>query len=198
MRFQATLLKDVVILPIMMPLLGTFGLIYYGLVLLADLIKTLILLIIGRFILPRPDAEELKSQEAAKPKRPTVKEALSNSLRGSIKIIPRTLKTLIPFAWAAFILIGFGVFDYAAKHLGVVAHYFPVSLNISADHCSSIGKPYWSIHNGRRTAIQGNADRTGRLLLLCWLAHSYQLCPTLDIWSVFTSGSLVQLLELSW
>ena len=114
------------ILPVTMPLIGIFGLIYYGLVLLADLIKTLILLTIGRFILPRPDATALKLQEASHSKRPTVKEALLHSLRDSKKIIPKTLKTLIPFAWAAFILIGFGVFDYAAKHLGVVAHYFPV------------------------------------------------------------------------
>jgi hypothetical protein len=114
------------ILPVTMPLIGIFGLIYYGLVLLADLIKTLILLTIGRFILPRPDATELKLQEFSQSKRSTIKEALLHSLRDSKKIIPKTLKTLIPFAWAAFILIGFGVFDYAAKHLGVVAHYFPV------------------------------------------------------------------------
>jgi hypothetical protein len=114
------------ILPITMPLIGIFGLIYYGLVLLADLIKTLILLAIGRVILPRPDAGALTFQAASKSKRPTIKEALSNSLRDSRKIIPRTLKTLIPFAWAAFILIEFGVFDYAAKNLGVVARYFPV------------------------------------------------------------------------
>lgn len=114
------------ILPVTMPLLGVFGLIYYGLVLLADLIKTLVLLTIGRFILPRPDATELKSEEASKAKRPTIKDALLNSVRDSRKIIPKTLKTLIPFAWAAFLLIGLGVFDYAAKHLGVVARYFPV------------------------------------------------------------------------
>jgi hypothetical protein len=114
------------VLPITMPLIGIFGLIYYGLVLLADLIKTLILLSIGRVILPRPDAGELTFQAASKSKQPTVKEALSNALRDSRKIIPRTLKTLIPFAWAAFILIALGVFDDAAKHLGVVARYFPV------------------------------------------------------------------------
>jgi hypothetical protein len=64
------------ILPLTMPLIGVFGLIYYGLVLLADLIKTLILLAIGRFILPRPDAAALKSKEASKSKRPALKEKL--------------------------------------------------------------------------------------------------------------------------
>jgi hypothetical protein len=114
------------ILPVTMPLIGVFGLIYYGLVLLADLIKTLLLLTVGRFILPRPDGPELKAQEPSITKRPSVKEALLRALRDSRKIIPKTLKTLVPFAWAAFILIGFGVFDHAAEHLGVVAHYFPV------------------------------------------------------------------------
>lgn len=114
------------ILPVTIPLLGVFGLIYYGLVLLADLIKTLMLLTMGRFVLPLPNAAELKLQAASQSKRPTIKDALLNSLRDSRKIVPKTLKTLIPFAWAAFLLIGFGVFDHAANHLGIVAHYFPV------------------------------------------------------------------------
>ncbi len=49
-----------------------------------------------------------------------------NSLRDARSIVPRTLKTLIPMTWVAFLLIGLGVFDYAASHLGIVAHYFPV------------------------------------------------------------------------
>jgi hypothetical protein len=114
------------VLPVTMPLIGVFGLIYYGIVLLADLIKSLILLAIGRMILPRPASEELSLQSSPNHKQPSFKEALSNSLRDSRKIIPKTLKTLIPFTLAAFLLIGFGVFDYAARHLGVVAHFFPV------------------------------------------------------------------------
>jgi hypothetical protein len=114
------------VLPVTMPLIGVFGLAYYGLVLLADSAKTLLLLAIGCVILPRPAAGELPVQAASKPKRPNVKGALLNSLRDSSRIVPKTLKTLIPLTWVAFLLIGFGVFDYAARHLGVVARYFPV------------------------------------------------------------------------
>jgi hypothetical protein len=114
------------ILPVTMPLIGVFGLVYYGLVLLADLIKSLILLAIGRMILPRPASGELSLQSSSNHKQPSFKVALLNSLRDSRKIIPKTLKTLIPFTLVAFLLIGFGVFDLAARHLGAVAHLFPV------------------------------------------------------------------------
>ena len=36
------------------------------------------------------------------------------------------MKSLVPFTLVAFLLIGFGVFDYAAKHLDAVARFFPV------------------------------------------------------------------------
>lgn len=114
------------VLPVTMPLIGIFGLIYYGLVLLADLIKTLILLAIGRLVLPRPERADLAHQTASRTQRPTVRQALANSLKDARKIIPRTLKTLVPFAWAAFVLIGFGVFDYLARHLEAFVPYFPV------------------------------------------------------------------------
>lgn len=114
------------VLPVTMPLIGVFGLVYYGLVLLADFVKSLILLAVGFVILPRPGTGELTPQAAMTSKRPSVQEALSNSLRDSGRIIPKTLKTLIPLTLAAFLLIGSGVFDYAAEHLGIVARYFPV------------------------------------------------------------------------
>lgn len=114
------------ILPVTMPLIGVFGLVYYGWVLLADCVKSLILLAVGFAILPRPAAQAPAPQAAVIAKRPSVKQALSNSLRDSGRIIPKTLKTLIPLTLSAFLLIGFGIFDYAAEHLGAAARYFPV------------------------------------------------------------------------
>lgn len=115
------------VLPVTMPLIGVFGLAYYGLVLLADLIKTLMLVAIGRLILPTPTMEDSSFIGTAERKRPTMKQALANSLRSSRKIAPKTLLTLVPLTVAAFILIGFGVFEWLSTHLGMIARYFPVA-----------------------------------------------------------------------
>ncbi len=114
------------VLPVTLPLIGIFGLAYYGLVLLADLVKSLILLAVGRVILPHPGAGVTSLPSVPAPERPGARAALSSALRGSGKIVPKTLKTLVPLTLAAFFLIESGVFDYAARHLGVVARYFPV------------------------------------------------------------------------
>jgi len=114
------------VLPVTIPLIGVFGLVYYGLVLLADLVKSLVFLVVGRVILPPPATGHLSFPEASMSKRPGLRQALLNSLRDARRIVPKTLKTLVPLTLAAFLLIEFGVFDYAAKHLGVVARYFPV------------------------------------------------------------------------
>jgi hypothetical protein len=114
------------VLPVTLPLIGIFGLAYYGLVLLADLVKSLILLAVGRVILPPPGAEVMSLPSTSAPEHPGARAAISSALRDSGKIVPKTLKTLVPLTLAAFLLIESGVFDYAAGHLGVVARYFPV------------------------------------------------------------------------
>jgi hypothetical protein len=116
------------VLPVLVPLIGILGFIYYGLVLLADLVKSIILLAIGSMVLPRLDVEQVRFQESSCSHRPTTGEALINSLRGTRKIVPRILTTMVPVTFAVFVLIGLGVFEYAATHLGVVARYFPIPI----------------------------------------------------------------------
>jgi hypothetical protein len=161
------------VLPVTMPLIGVFGLVYYGLVLLADTVKTLVLLAIGCVILPRPSAGDTPLQAASNAKRPNVKEAILNSLRDAKRIVPKTLKTLIPLTWVAFLLIGFGVFDYASKHLGVVARYFPVpqqSLPIIAARLVSPIGAYTMAGGLMSKGILGGKDIVVALLVGTFLA----------------------------
>ncbi len=114
------------VLPVTLPLIGIFGLAYYGLVLFADLVKSILLLAVGRVILPYPGAAGTSLPSASSHESPGTRAALSSALRDSGRIVPKTLKTLVPLTLAAFLLIESGVFEYAARHLGVVARYFPV------------------------------------------------------------------------
>jgi hypothetical protein len=116
------------VLPVLVPLIGILGFIYYGLVLLADLVKSIILLAIGSVILPRLDVGQIRFQESLRIQRPTAGQALMNSLRNARKTVPRILTTMVPVTFVVFVLIGLGIFEYAAAHLGVVAHYFPIPI----------------------------------------------------------------------
>jgi hypothetical protein len=116
------------VLPVLVPLIGALGFIYYGLVLLADLVKSIILLVIGRMILPRMGAGQIPFQESSRSQRPTFRQAFIHSLRDAGKTVPRILITMVPVTFVVFILIGLGIFEYAAVHLRVVAHYFPIPI----------------------------------------------------------------------
>jgi hypothetical protein len=116
------------VLPVLVPLIGSLGFIYYGLVLLADLVKSIILLAIGSVILPRLDVGQVRFQESSRSQRPTAGQALMNSLRNARKTVPRILTTMVPVTFVVFVLIGLGIFEYAAAHLGVVARYFPIPI----------------------------------------------------------------------
>ncbi|MFH1739388.1 MAG: hypothetical protein ABIH23_10310, partial [bacterium] len=114
--------------PVLVPLMGVLGVIYYGLVLLAELVRSIILLAIGSVILPRLDIGQVRFQESSCSQRPTIGQALINSLRDARKTVPRILTTMVPVTFVVFVLIGLGIFEYAAAHLGVVARFFPIPI----------------------------------------------------------------------
>jgi hypothetical protein len=116
------------VLPVLVPLMGVFGVIYYCLVLLAEFVRSIILLAIGSVILPRLDMGQVRFQESSRSQRPTFGQALINSLRDARKTVPRILITMVPVTFVVFVLIGLGIFEYAAAHLGVVARYFPIPI----------------------------------------------------------------------
>ncbi len=114
------------VLPITIPLLGVFGVVFYGMVLFADLVKSLLLLTVGRFILPERNFLNAEVEASSQRQRSDMKQALRSSLRVAGKTTPKILLTMIPVTFVVFMLINLGIFDYAAKHLSVVSKYFPV------------------------------------------------------------------------
>jgi hypothetical protein len=116
------------VLPVLVPLMGVFGVIYYGLVLLAEFVRSIILLAIGGLMLPRLDIGQVHFQESSDSHRPTTGQALIKSLRDARKTVPKILTTMVPVTFVVFVLIGLGIFEYAAAHLGVVARFFPIPI----------------------------------------------------------------------
>ena len=116
------------VLPITVPLIGVFGLLYYGLVLLADLVKSLLLLAVGCLILPKRELNDIGTQAPSRAQRPDLRQAFRNALGSAGNAIPKILLTMIPVTFGVFVLINLGIFEYSAKHLCVVAHYFPIGL----------------------------------------------------------------------
>ncbi len=114
------------VLPVTVPLLGIFGFAYYGLVLFADLVKSLFLLTVGRFLLPGKGLEEAEAAGQSRRSRPDLKQALRNALQSARKTVPRILMTMVPVTFCVFVLIRLGIFEYVAKHLGVVSRCFPI------------------------------------------------------------------------
>ena len=120
--FPATVVHWKFIVPVIIPLLGVTGLIYFGILTAVGLVKTFIVLTAGRILLTEKDVVS----EIKKEKRPSLKEAFEISLSRSQKTLRRILAMFIPITIIVFILIGFGVFKAIAEHLSGVAGSFPV------------------------------------------------------------------------
>jgi hypothetical protein len=114
------------VLPVTIPLIGIFGFAYYAAVLFADLLKSLLLLTVGRFILPERDSGSMDAAITSQTTRPGLKQAFYSSWRGAGKTVPKILLTMVPATFAVFVFIRLGIFEYIARHLGVVSHYFPI------------------------------------------------------------------------
>jgi len=91
-------------------------------------VRSIILLAIGSVMLPRLDIGQVHFQESSGSPSPTTGQALINSLRNARKTVPKILTTMVPVTFVVFVLIGLGIFEYAAAHLGVVARFFPIPI----------------------------------------------------------------------
>ena len=119
-------------LPVLIPLLGVVGIIYFGMLTLVGLIKTILIMTAGRFLLEKKDRSQSQNckyggaDEGKPEKRPTLKEAVKISLQTSTPVIKRIVAITIPTTFIVFILMGMGVFDTLASYLSGVSTYFPI------------------------------------------------------------------------
>ena len=121
--FPAIVMHWPYMLPILIPLVGFPGVIYFCILMLGGIIETGIVLVAGRFLLPKRNAEDTKID---KEQRPPLKEALKTSVKNSRKMIKRILLIIIPCILIVFVLMDIGVFELLETHLSSVAAYFPI------------------------------------------------------------------------
>ncbi|AKB19670.1 nucleoside recognition domain-containing protein [Methanosarcina sp. WWM596] len=121
--FPAIVMHWRTLLPILVPLLGTTGIIYVGLITLVGLVKTLIVLIVGHFLL---EEKEVRFEDFEKKEPPALKIAFKESLGPSKKTIIRIFKVMIPVTVLVFILTDLGVFDTLGSYLEPISAYLPV------------------------------------------------------------------------
>ncbi|AKB36496.1 putative cobalt transporter in sulfate-reducing delta-proteobacteria [Methanosarcina siciliae C2J] len=121
--FPAIVMHWKTLLPILVPLLGTTGIIYVGLITLVGFIKTLIVLIVGHFLL---EEKEVRFEDFEKKEPPVLKTALKESLGTSKKTLIRIFKVMIPVTVLVFILTDLGVFDTLGSYLEPISEYLPV------------------------------------------------------------------------
>jgi hypothetical protein len=110
-------------LPVIIPLLGTIGLFYFSIIVLVGLLKTVLLMVTSRFLLPARPKQKLSLE--TKP-RPTLREAFKQSLKSSQRILKRMLAITVPTMLVISILIEVGVFDSLASYLSGVSAYLPI------------------------------------------------------------------------
>lgn len=111
------------LLPVLIPLLGTTGLIYFGMLMVVGLLKTSIIMVAGRFLLDGNDCSNTNNQFA---ERPSLKDASRKSLQASMPTIKKIVTMTVVTMFIVAVLIKIGVFDALTSHLGGVCTYFPI------------------------------------------------------------------------
>lgn len=120
-------------LPVLIPLLGVTGIVYFGIYIFIGLIKTIAVLIAGRFLLK----DNTKQVQVDSPVFVRLKpaELLKKSIRQGWPLMRRVIFITIPVTVLVFFLVDIGVFDWLTLHIQGVTRFFPVpveGLSISA------------------------------------------------------------------
>ncbi|HID28279.1 MAG TPA: nucleoside recognition protein [Methanosarcinales archaeon] len=123
--FPAMVMHWRALLPVLIPLIGVTGLIYFCMLMLVGFIKTFLVLIAGRLLLDKKEQTVNYKNLKNHPKTP-LKHALASSVNNSKKTIKRILYTTIPITVMVFILINLGIFKILALYLSGAATYFPI------------------------------------------------------------------------
>ena len=112
------------LLPVYIPFLGLTGLVYFLILVVVGIIKTGIVMVAGRRLLPTPHETENKTFEV--PPRPEGKKGLQTALKASVAPLRQILLISVPTIVIVAILINLGVFDTVADVMQGVRSWFPV------------------------------------------------------------------------
>ncbi len=112
------------LIPVYVPLLGVFGLVYFAILMGIGFLKTGIVMAAGRMLLPPPPA----SRPPEKSSGPTLslREGLRASLGPAARTLRRILGIMIPTLVIVAFLVEAGVFDAVAAYLEGASRLFPI------------------------------------------------------------------------
>lgn len=110
------------VLPVLIPLLGSVGVIYFSILMLVGLIKTLLVMLAGRILLVKKQTFSIQND----PEKPNIADALKISLKNSVKTVKKVLTTTIPTTFITFILYEMGAFEVLTDYLSPASRYFPI------------------------------------------------------------------------
>lgn len=122
--FPAALMHWRSMLPVLIPLLGLTGVIYFMTFVLIGFIKTIAVLIVGRFIL-KDNLEVLHVEKQNYINLKTI-DLLKKSVKQSLPLMKRVVFITIPVTVLVFYLIDYGVFDWLSLHIKGVTRIFPI------------------------------------------------------------------------
>lgn len=175
--FPGVILHWRTVLPAALPLIGRWGLVYYGLLVLVGLLKTVVVALTTRLLLAPPDKGRREIPPGQESRLP-LGQLLGASLRRSWRPLWRILSTAVPMALAAFALIESGVFVALERHLDFVLDYLPLApaalAVVAARVVSNVGA--FAVAGGLLTAGQlGGRDVVLALLVGNLLATGLNL-----------------------
>ncbi len=122
--FPAIIMHWRSMLPVLVPLLGITGLAYFGILVMVGLVKTGLILLVGRLILPKRKDDSPEYKEKV---RPAFRVALWKSICQSREMIKRIMAVTVPVTVATFVLIDFRIFDVLSLYLKNIPKYLPVA-----------------------------------------------------------------------
>jgi hypothetical protein len=131
--FPATTMHWRSLLPVLIPLLGFTGLVYFSLLMLVGLLKTGLVMVVGRLLLDSKTdgssfssaVEDLRAEKDS-PNRPPLKEALKIGARAARPKVARVAKMTTVMMFLVSVLIEIGAFDLLSLHLSGIRSYLPL------------------------------------------------------------------------
>jgi hypothetical protein len=112
------------LIPVYVPLLGVFGVIYFAILVGIGFLKTGIVMTAGRILFPA--VQPPRAPERSAGTAPSLKEAVQASLRPTAKALRRILGIMIPTLVVVALLIEAGIFDAVAAYLEGASRLFPI------------------------------------------------------------------------
>jgi len=122
--FPAALMHWRSMLPVLIPLLGLTGVLFFATFVFVGFVKTVAVLIFGRFILKGND--ETLNIEPVVIEKQRFAEVLKKSVVQSFPLMKRIILTTIPVTVLVFYLMHVGLFDWLALNIQGVTKFFPV------------------------------------------------------------------------